>query len=127
MILLELWGAGSASFDAHFARPAKPEPVPFLARLALAVGACVVTDLSYSQILFLPIVLYIYLAVDKRLSYVLAVFRVAILLGVKLLDATDIAGPVRLPPMSPAGEAPVGKVLERSLPRFPLGNSTIGT
>ncbi|MEM6353795.1 MAG: histidine kinase [Cyanobacteria bacterium P01_D01_bin.14] len=89
LIGLELRGAGEASF----AKSAKVKLVPFLARLFLVIGACLVTDLFYSQILFLPVVLYTYLGVNKRLSYVLAIVGVASLFGLRLSDFREMGGP----------------------------------
>ncbi|MEM9162631.1 MAG: sensor histidine kinase, partial [Cyanobacteria bacterium P01_F01_bin.4] len=89
LIGLELRGAGEASF----VKSAQVKCVPFLARLFLVIGACLVTDLFYSQILFLPVVLYTYLGVNRRLSYVLAIVGVAILLGLRLTDFGGMGGP----------------------------------
>ncbi|MEL6259472.1 MAG: sensor histidine kinase [Cyanobacteria bacterium J06626_6] len=78
--------------------------LPFVARFLLFVTACLVTDLNYSKILFLTLLLYSYLAVSKRLSYFLAVLGVAVLFG--LAEAQiDV---MRQPPPRPiySGELP---------------------
>ena len=97
---LELLAVGRASFSAAN----KAEIVPFLARMILFVGICSITDLSYSQILFLPLLLYSYLAFNKRLSYFMAVLGVSILLG---LGLSNIAG-MGLPPPPSRVDMPNG-------------------
>ena len=77
LVGLELKGAGKASFE----NVNKVELSPFVARLFFFLVACAVTDLNYSQILFLPILLYSYLAVSKRLSFFIAFVGVATLFG----------------------------------------------
>ncbi|MEO0443795.1 MAG: sensor histidine kinase, partial [Pseudomonadota bacterium] len=88
LIGLELWAVGQTSFT----EGAKVQPWPFLARLLLFVGACLVTDLSYSKILFLPLLLYSYLAINKRLSYLLALLGVTVLLGISLSNFREMGG-----------------------------------
>ncbi|MGD1952646.1 MAG: histidine kinase [Leptolyngbyaceae cyanobacterium] len=90
MIALELRTVGSRSFGIAN----KGALMPFLARLLLFICVCLVTDLSYSQILFLPLLLYSYLALNQRLSYVMAVLGVAALLGLRLSGF----GGMRVPP-----------------------------
>jgi signal transduction histidine kinase len=92
LVGLELWGVGQASFAALN----KVEPFPFAARLFLFIGACLVTDLNYSRILFLPILLYSYLAVNKRLSYFMAVLGVAALFGFRAAHIDFMSPPPRL-------------------------------
>lgn len=98
MIALELWTVGSHSFGIADKRSL----MPFLARLVLFICVCLVTDLSYSQILFLPLLLYSYLAVNQRLSYVMAVLGVAALLGLRLSGF----GGMRMPPPPPVTQQP---------------------
>ncbi|MBE9100952.1 sensor histidine kinase [Vacuolonema iberomarrocanum] len=93
LIGLELWAVGKASF----AMLNRFEFIPFFARIILFISACLVTDLSYSKILVLPILLYIYLAVSKRLSYFLAILGVATLLGIELANVSGMGRPP-LPP-----------------------------
>ena len=93
LIILELRTVGSSCFG----MADKVELMPFLARLVLFICACLVTDLSYSQILFLPLLLYSYLAVNQRLSYVMAVLGVAALLALRLSGF----GGMRMPPPPP--------------------------
>lgn len=80
----------------------------FCVRLALFSGACLVTDLHYSKILFLPILLYGYFTVSQRLSYVIALLGVAILF---VLSAANIGG-IRPPP--PLGVSRLGGLIDRS-------------
>ncbi|MEO0647691.1 MAG: sensor histidine kinase [Cyanobacteria bacterium J06650_10] len=61
------------------------------------IVACLVTDLSYSKILFLPILLYSYLAISQRLSYLLAIIGVTTLLAFSLFNVNGI-GLVPPPP-----------------------------
>ena len=89
LIGLELWAVGKANFA--ISNPV--ELTPFFVRVFLFISACLVTDLSYSQILFLPLLLYSHLAVNKRLSYFMAILGVATLLGLKLSDFSDMGGP----------------------------------
>lgn len=94
LIGIELKAIGRASFLSSN----QVKIIPFFLRLFLFVNACLVTDLSYSQILFLPLLLYSYLAVSKRLSYFLAVLGVITLLGLGLSDLRDMGmPPPRLP------------------------------
>ena len=95
LIILELRTVGSRSFGIAD----KGSLVPFLARLFLFIGACLVTDLSYSQILFLPLLLYSYLAVNQRLSYIMAVLGVAALIGLRL-SGLDGMRPPPPPPVT---------------------------
>lgn len=94
LIVLELHTVGSSSFGIAN----RIELGPFLARLFLFIGACLVTDLSYSQILFLPVLLYSYLAVNQRLSYLLAILGVAALIGLRLSDFGGMGMPPPPPP-----------------------------
>jgi signal transduction histidine kinase len=96
MLALELRAVGQASFG----RARTIEWMPFFARLCLFISAGLVTDLYYTQMLFLPILVYSYLAVSKRFSYCLGILGVAILFG---LNAADIVGPG--PPPTAAGRA----------------------
>lgn len=120
LIAIELWGVGKASFvDLN-----KVELFPFIVRLLLFIAACLITDLNYSQILFLPILLYAHLAVNQRLSYFMAVLGVAALFG---LDAARIDF-VRLP--SPAGNVPLlaGELANRVPPKgSSLVDSSMGS
>lgn len=97
LIGLELWAVGQASFLPSN-QVKKTELMPFFARVFLFIGACLVTDLSYSQILFLPLLLYSYLAVSKRLSYCMAILGVAILLELRLSDFSHMGKPPPPPP-----------------------------
>ncbi|MEL6777444.1 MAG: sensor histidine kinase [Cyanobacteria bacterium J06597_16] len=108
LIGLELWAVGQMGFT----EGAKVQPWPFLARLLLFVGACLVTDLSYSKILFLPLLLYSYLAINKRLSYLLALLGVTVLLGISLSNFRGIGGLLPPPPDFP----PPGFPLPDSVP-----------
>ncbi|MEM6596766.1 MAG: sensor histidine kinase [Cyanobacteria bacterium P01_C01_bin.69] len=120
LISLELKGVGKASFTAS----QKLRPLPFIIRLVLFVGACLVTDLNYSPILFLPILLYSYLAVSKRLSYFIAFLGVAALFGFSIThsgftEPPTISPPVFINPQSPAtspkGPNLVGILIDRSM------------
>lgn len=82
LIGLELRAVGKA----NFVNSNKVEFIPFFVRVFLFISACLVTDLSYSQILFLPLLLYSYLAISKRLSYFIAILGVTTLLGLRLSD-----------------------------------------
>ena len=82
LIYLEIRGVGQNSFSTNHSA----EHFPFLIRVSLFLGTCLITDLNYSQILFLPVLLYAYLAVNRTLSYVLAVLGVILLLGVRQFD-----------------------------------------
>lgn len=95
LIVLDLCAVGKLSF----AKSAKVQLGPFGARLFLFISACLVTDLSYSKILFLPVLLYTYLAVNQYLSYALAVLGVSIVLAIGLSDFRGMGLPPRpLPP-----------------------------
>lgn len=120
LIGLELGSVGQASF----AKGSKVELLPFIARLSLFVGACAITDLNYSQILFLPVLLYSYLAVNKRLSFFIAFLGVAILFGLSMTRVDFMRppppppslSPNRLPPnRPPAGGSIGGGLLDRSM------------
>ena len=89
LIVLDLCAVGKSSFE----KSANVQRAPFMARLLLFIGACSVTDLSYSKILFLPVLLYSYLAVNQYLSYVLAVLGVSILLAIGLSDFRGMGVP----------------------------------
>ncbi|WP_017297435.1 sensor histidine kinase [Nodosilinea nodulosa] len=93
LIGLELWAVGKASFLMSDGT----QIIPFLVRIFLFIGACLVTDLTYSKILFLPILLYSYLAVSKRLSYFIAILMVTLFLVVRLSDF----GGMGVPPLPP--------------------------
>lgn len=80
----------------------------FCVRLALFSGACLVTDLHYSKILFLPILLYGYFTVSQRLSYVIALLGVAILF---IFSAANIGG---IRPSPPLGVSKLGGLIDRS-------------
>ncbi|MEO0537231.1 MAG: sensor histidine kinase [Cyanobacteria bacterium P01_A01_bin.123] len=90
LIGLELRAVGKA----NFVHSNKVEFIPFFVRVFLFICACLVTDLSYSQILFLPLLLYSYLAINKRLSYFIAILGVTALLGLRLSGF----GGMRVPP-----------------------------
>jgi signal transduction histidine kinase len=96
LIALELWAIGQD----HFGQDRNIKWLPFLARLGLCISAGLMTDLYYTQMLFLPIVVYCYLAVSKRLSYCLGILGVAILFG---LNTINLAGPVVPPPVYETG------------------------
>jgi signal transduction histidine kinase len=114
MMMLELWAVGQNSFG-HSARI---ELVPFFARLCLFIGAGLVTDLDYSQMLFLPILVYSYLAVSKRFSYCLAIAGVAILFGLNVINVGGISPPPPLPAPADGAMSPaqlwVGRLIDRS-------------
>lgn len=97
----ELWTVDKSSF----ATSGKVEPTPLLIRLILFAGACLVTDLHYSQILFLPILLYCYLAVSRRLSYFIALLGVIALFW---LNAANIGDIRPLPPPLANGSVNTG-------------------
>lgn len=80
----------------------------FCVRLALFSGACLVTDLHYSKILFLPILLYGYFTVSQRLSYAIALLGVAILF---IFSAANIGG---IRPSPPLGVSKLGGLIDRS-------------
>ncbi|WP_299403023.1 sensor histidine kinase [Acaryochloris sp. IP29b_bin.148] len=108
LIGLELWMVGKSSFAASD----KIEPIPFSVKLILFTAACLVTDLHYSQILFLPILLYCYLAVSRRLSYCIALLGVIALFG---LNAANIGHIRPLPPPLVNGNSPkMGGLVDRS-------------
>lgn len=123
LICLELKAVG----EDGFAISSKVELFPFLSRVFLFLGACSVTDLSYSKIIFLPILLYCYLAVSEYLSYVMAVSAVAILFG---LSTTTLI-PSMPPPPPPRGissevsqsSTPIST--SRSAPPLPDGRTWI--
>jgi signal transduction histidine kinase len=112
---LELGAVGQASFG-HADRI---ELIPFFARLGWFIGAGLVTDLDYSQMLFLPILVYSYLAVSKRFSYCLAMVGVATLFG---LNAANVGGISPPPPALPAAaddamspaQLWIGRLIDRS-------------
>lgn len=115
LIVLDLCAVGKMSF----AKSTKIQLMPFLARLFLFVSACLVTDLSYSKILFLPLLLYSYLAVNQYLSYALAVLGVSILLAIGLSDFRGMGlppppPPPLSPPNAPAYGAPTRGLLARN-------------
>jgi signal transduction histidine kinase len=93
LIALELRAVGQASFG----QARKIEWMPFFARLCLFISAGLVTDLYYTQILFLPILVYSYLAVSKRFSYCLAIVGVALLFGLNAADLVGVGPPPPLP------------------------------
>lgn len=101
LIGLELWTVGKSSF----ATSGKIEPTSLFIRLILFVGACLITDLHYSQILFLPILLYCYLAVSRRLSYFMALLGVIVLFW---LNAANIGDIRPLPPPLANGSVNTG-------------------
>ena len=96
LVVIDLCALGKTSFS----KPAKVLLIPFLVRLFLFIGACLVTDLSYSKILFLPVLLYSYLAINQRSGYILAVLGVLILLGIGLSDVRGMGLPPP-PPLPP--------------------------
>jgi signal transduction histidine kinase len=112
LIGLELGAVGQASFG----QADRIELAPFFARLGLFIGAGLVTDLDYSQMLFLPILVYSYLAVSKRFSYYLAIVGVAILFG---LNVANMGG-ISPSPLAAANDAMspaqlwVGRLIDRS-------------
>ncbi len=119
---IELRGVGQASFSDLNKAKNKVELLPFVARLFLFIGACLVTDLHYSRILFLPILLYSYLAVNKRFSYFMAILGVAALFGVRAVQIDFMSPPprilsangiVREPP--PTGATLGGGLIDRSM------------
>ncbi|MEO0394415.1 MAG: sensor histidine kinase [Cyanobacteria bacterium P01_A01_bin.137] len=112
LIVLELRTVGSSSFGIAD----KGSLMPFLARLFLFLCVCLVTDLSYSKLLFLPLLLYSYLAVNHRLSYVIAVLGVAALLGLRLSGL----GGMRIPPPPPVTQQPANIGAASSKERPPL-------
>jgi signal transduction histidine kinase len=96
LMVLELRAVGQDSFGPD----RKIELMPFFARLGLVISASLMTELYYTQMLFLPVLVYCYLAVSKRLSYCLGIVGVAILFG---LNAANIVGPVLPPPVYEIG------------------------
>ena len=105
LIALEL-GAVSKP---NFSRANKARPIPLLIRIVLFFGACLVADLAYAQLLFLPILLYTYLAVSKRFSYFLAVLGVVVLMGLELSYPHSIgSGPPPPPPIIGPRDIPNG-------------------
>ena len=118
LIGLEIKAVGQADFtSANQAKRGKL--MPFLIRILLFVGACLVTDLTYSQILFLPILLYSHLAVDKRLSYFIAILAVVTLLGLKSSDFSDLGGSLLPPPAvdgrPPRRPPPLSRLIDESM------------
>ncbi|MEL6605994.1 MAG: sensor histidine kinase [Cyanobacteria bacterium J06614_10] len=115
LVGIELRGLGRADFGmSRFANL-----FPFAVRFALFVTICLITDLNYSQILFLTLLLYGYLAISKRLSYLLAFTGVAILFG---LDEAQISMMESLPspqevvsPLIPPGGNMTGRLIDRSM------------
>ncbi|MBE9030486.1 sensor histidine kinase [filamentous cyanobacterium LEGE 11480] len=113
LIVIELLSLGQADFD-------KRQPgrlLPFLLRLCLFVSACAVTDLFYSPILFLPILLYCHFAVSKRLSYGIAICGVVTLFGLSVANIGGISAKPPPPPvtnhMRPPSK-PIGGLIDRS-------------
>lgn len=94
LIALEARGIGEVSFSIS----KQIQIMPFLARLALVISACVVTDLFYSEVLFLPILLYAYFAINEKLSYALAIAEITILLGLKMFNVGGLGSPPPPPP-----------------------------
>jgi len=129
LIGLELKGLGQASF----ADVNRVDVISFVVRVLLFVGACSITDLNYSKILFLPVLLYSYLAVNKRLSYFLALLGVAMLFGYNATQPEFMRPPpspplislgsqilpseqrVRPPKAPPTGAAFGGKLVDWSM------------
>lgn len=101
LIGLELWAVGKS----RFATSGKIEPTSLFIRLILFVGACLITDLHYSKILFLPILLYCYLGVSRRLSYFMALLGVIVLFW---LNAANIGDIRPLPPPLANGSVKTG-------------------
>ncbi|MBX2861924.1 MAG: sensor histidine kinase [Leptolyngbyaceae cyanobacterium MAG.088] len=107
LIALELSAVGKPDF----ARANQASPIAFLVRVLLFVGACLVADLAYAQLLFLPILLYTYLAVSKRLGYFLAVLGVVTLMGLKLAYPHSIqGGPPPPPPITSPNDTPTNGI-----------------
>ena len=118
LIGLELQAVGQADF-APANQAKRGQLIPFFIRIFLFVGACLVTDLTYSQILFLPILLYSHLAVDKRLSYFVAILAVVTLLGLKSSDFSDLGGSLLPPPAvdgrPPRRPPPLSRLIDESM------------
>ncbi|MEO1590655.1 MAG: histidine kinase dimerization/phosphoacceptor domain-containing protein, partial [Cyanobacteria bacterium J06632_22] len=121
LIGMEVRGFGQDSFlPGH-----RAEIFPFLLRLGFFVGACLVADLSYSQILFLPILLYTHLAVSEALSYGLAVLGVCLLIGIKQigpqglerppLPSMVVDGASELPSRAPRNPSRSGRLVDQSM------------
>jgi len=120
LVGLELGSVGKASFAALNT----VELPPFIVRVLLFLGACAITDLNYSQILFLPILLYSYLAINKRLSYFVAFLGVTTLFGLSVIQVEFIKPPLPPPlasglpfqrPPRPTGAPPGGGLVDRSM------------
>ena len=113
LIWLELKAVGQT----YFVQPARKRSLyalfPLLARLLLFGCACLVTDLSYSKLLFLPLLLYSYLAVSAKASYFLSFLSVATLL---LIGLSNRGGMGLKPLPLPLSIAIPGGELPRNLP-----------
>ncbi|MEO1298889.1 MAG: sensor histidine kinase [Cyanobacteria bacterium J06636_16] len=120
LIGLELRAAGQTNFLASN-QVKKTKLLSFSMRAFLFIGACLVTDLSYSQILFLPILLYSHLAVNKRLSYCIAILGVATLLGLKLSGFSGMGMPPP-PPHAPLVNGSPSAGIPNGLPGISPGS-----
>ena len=114
LIWLELRAVGQA----HFFKAAKGHTaqvfLPFAVRLLLFACACVVSDLSYAKLLFLPLLLYSYFAVSRRVSYFLSFLSLAAFLSIGL---SDFRGMGIKPPPLPLDVVLPSIVSEGMLPR----------
>ncbi len=77
---LEFFSFGHSSFE----RVRKSQLLPFTLRLFLFATCFLVTDLKYTRVLFLILILYSYLGVGRWLSYALATVGFIVLLGLSI-------------------------------------------
>ena len=117
LIGLESAALGSASF-----RASKRVSLPQLAlRLLLFTAILAFGDPLYSQVVFLVLILYLYLAVSKRVSYAVAALSLLLLLsqGVRM---NPLLPPIQPPPSvgqpspgrPPSGPLPLGQLVDHS-------------
>lgn len=107
LIGIELLGIDEASFT----NSNTIAPLPFVLKLLLLGTIFLVSDLHYSQILFLIIVLHTYLTINKWLSYAVAI------LGVLALFLLNTTHPTFMAPPPPPH--PLKSFAQQSLPLPP--------